>query len=220
MKLSKETLSLLKNYSQINPNLLIKPGNKLCTISAGQTLQSECVVQEAFDHEFGIYDLNEFLATLSLFEDPELTFSDNDVVISQGNMSVKYISSDSTILSVPKKDIKFPSAEVEFTMSSADLNTIRKVSATLKAPDVCFVGDGEKLKVVVRDKKNPSGNTFEHVLGETSDVFQFNLREENLKMVQEDYDVSLSSKRISRFSSTTRDLVYYVAIEADSRFGK
>lgn len=220
MKLSKETLALLKNYSQINQNLLIKPGTKLMTNSAGGTLQAEAVVVEDFTHEFGIYDLNEFLGILGLFNEPELTFSSTEVTVSESGTSVRYNAADAAILSAPKKSIGFPSAEVEFTLTAADINTIRKVAATIKAPDVCFVGDGKQLKVVVKDKKNSSGNVFERAICETSNTFQFNLREENLKMVAEDYDVSLSSKRISRFSSTTRELVYYVAVESDSKFVK
>ena len=89
MKLSKETLAIIKNYASINSNLLIKPGNKLSTIAVGSTILSTSTVTDNFDKEFPIYDVNEFLSALSLFEDPDLEFSDKYVTISQGKGSIK-----------------------------------------------------------------------------------------------------------------------------------
>lgn len=218
MKLSKETMQLLKNFSTINSNLLLVKGSKLSTISTHRTVIGEATVAENFTHDFGIYDLNEFLGTLSLFDDPELEFTDTHVVVSQNNMSVKYVSADPSVLTVPKSKFTFPAADVEFTLSANDLNMINKTSSVLGAGDVCFVGNGKNLMLVVKDKKNPTGNTFEQVIGETSGRFQFNMRIENFKMLPGTYDVAISSRNISKFTSTTSDLTYYVAVESDSKF--
>lgn len=218
MKLSKETLQLLKNFSTINSNLLLTTGSKIATISTHRTVIGEATVAETFDQDFGIYDLNEFLGTLSLFEDPDLTFAGDHVVISQDKMSVKYVSADPSILTVPKNKFNFPVADVEFTLSSNDLNMINKTSSVLGAGDVCFVGDGSNLSLVVKDKKNPTGNKFEQVIGETTSTFSFNMRIENFKMLPGNYDVSISSRNISKFTSTNSDLLYYVAVESDSKF--
>ena len=221
MKLSKEPLQLLKKFSTINSNLLLTKGNKLSTISTHRTVIAEASVPEMFDYDFGIYDLNEFLGTLSLFDDPELTFVDNNplhVVVSQDKMSVKYVAADPSVLTVPKNKFNFPVADVEFMLTASDLSMINKTSSVLGAGDICFVGDGDTLKLVVKDKKNPTGNTFEQVIGETSARFQFNMRIENFKMLPGNYDVSISARNISKFTSTTSDLTYYVAVEADSKF--
>lgn len=216
MKLSKETLTLFKNFAGINSNLLLKEGNKLATISAQKNVMADATVTETFP-DFGIYDLNEFLGAMSLFEDPELDFSEKYVTIKQGSMSIKYFAAEASVLTAPQKAITFPAAEIEFTMTAAMLNMIHKTASVLRASDVTIVGDGTKVTAVVGDKKNAAGNSFSEPVGETDKSFKVNLKVENLKMLPGDYTVSISSKKISRFKGAG-DLVYYVAVEADSTF--
>ena len=217
MKLSKETLSLIKNYASINNNLLFKPGNTLSTIAVSNTIMSSSTVAETFPSEFGIYDVNEFLAVLSLFEDPDLEFSEKTVSIKQGNSSIKYFAAAPNSIVVPKKEIIFPEAEINFKLEANVLAMILKTAPILKSTDVALLGDGSTINVIVGDKKNATSNAYTYTLGTTTSVFKVNLKIENLKMVPGDYDVSISSKKISRFKSAG-DLVYYVAIEADSTF--
>ena len=218
MKLSKETVGLFKNFAGINSNLLLKQGNKLATISTQKNVMSDTVVTESFPADFGIYDLNEFLGAMSLFEDPELDFQDKYVSIKQGSMNIKFFAADASNLTAPQKAITFPEAEINFRMSSSMLDMIKKTSSVLRAADVSIVGDGSKVVAVVGDKKNASGNSFSEPVGDTDKTFKVNLKVENLKMLPGDYDVSISSKKISRFKSPNTDLVYYVAVEADSTF--
>jgi ribosomal protein L28 len=216
MKLSKETLTLFKNFAGINSNLLLKQGNKLATISAQKNVMADATVSETFP-DFGIYDLNEFLGAMSLFEDPELDFSEKYVTIKQGSMSIKYFAAEASVLTAPQKAITFPAAEIEFKMTAAMLNMIHKTASVLRASDVSIVGDGSKVTAVVGDKKNAAGNSFSEPVGDTDKTFRVNLKVENLKMLPGDYTVSISSKKISRFKGAG-DLVYYVAVEADSTF--
>lgn len=216
MKLSKETVGLFKNFAGINSNLLLKSGNKLATISAQKNVMADATVTESFP-DFGIYDLNEFLGAMSLFEDPELDFSEKYVTIKQGNMSIKYFAADASVLTAPQKSITFPQAEIEFTMTAAMLNMVHRTASVLRASDLTIVGDGTTVTVVVGDKKNATGNSFSEPVGSTDKTFKVNLKVENLKMLPGDYTVSISSKKISRFKGAG-DLVYYVAVEADSTF--
>ena len=216
MKLSKETVGLIKNFAGINSNLLLKSGNKLATISAQKNVMADAVVTETFP-DFGIYDLNEFLGAMSLFEDPELTFNDKYVTIEQGGNSIKYFAAEASVLTAPQKAITFPAAEIEFNMSASMLSMIQRTASVLRAADVSIVGDGSSMTVVVGDKKNASGNSYNANVGATDKKFKVNLKVENLKMLPGDYTVSISSKKISRFQGTG-DLVYYVAVEADSSF--
>ena len=216
MKLSKETVGLIKNFAGINSNLLLKSGNKLATISAQKNVMADAVVTETFP-DFGIYDLNEFLGAMSLFEDPELTFNDKWVTIEQGGNSIKYFAADASVLTAPQKAITFPDAEIEFPMSANMLSMIQRTASVLRASDVSIVGDGSTIAVVVGDKKNATGNSFNSAVGATEKNFKVNLKVENLKMIPGDYQVSISSKKISRFKGAG-DLVYYVAVEADSTF--
>lgn len=218
MKLSKETVALLKNFAGINSNLLIKAGNKLSTISGAKNVMSDATVAENFAADFGIYDLNEFLGAMSLFEDPDLEFSEKFVTITQGSNSIKYFAAEASVLSAPTRAITFPDSDVDFTLTSAMLDMIKKTSSVLGASDLSIVGDGSTLTAVVGDKKNASGNSYNTPLGSTDKTFKVNLKVENLKMLPGDYTVSISSKKISRFKAINSDLVYYVAIEADSSF--
>jgi hypothetical protein len=216
MKLSKETVGLIKNFAGINSNLLLKSGNKLATISAQKNVMADAVVTETFP-DFGIYDLNEFLGAMSLFEDPELTFNDKWVTIEQGGNSIKYFAAEASVLTAPQKAITFPDAEIEFNMSATMLSMIQRTASVLRASDVSVVGDGSTITVVVGDKKNATGNSYNSSVGATDKKFKVNLKVENLKMIPGDYAVSVSSKKISRFKGAG-DLVYYVAVEADSSF--
>jgi hypothetical protein len=217
MKLSKETVALFKNFAGINSNLLLKSGNKLATISAQKNVMADATVTETFP-DFGIYDLNEFLGAMSLFDDPELDFQNKYVSIKQGSMNIKFFAADATVLTAPQKAITFPEAEINFNVSAAMLSMIQKTASVLRAADVSIIGDGSTITVVVADKKNATGNSFSEPVGTTDKNFKVNLKVENLKMLPGDYEVSISSKKISRFKSPSSDLVYYVAVEADSTF--
>ena len=217
MKLSKHTTEILKNYSQINGNLLLKSGSKLGTISEQKNIMASTPIAEVIPSDFGIYDLNEFLGALSLFEDPDLEFSDKYVTIQQNGNQIKYYAAEAANLTTPQKEIVFPDSEINFTLTSATLELIRKTSAVLSAPDLAIVGDGSKITAVVGQKKNATANSYDVDLGTTDKTFRVNLKIENLKMLPGQYAVSISSKRISRFQGTN-DLVYYVAVEADSTF--
>ena len=217
MKLSKETVALFKNFAGINSNLLLKNGNKLATISAQKNVMADATVGETFP-DFAIYDLNEFLGAMSLFDDPDLNFQDKHVSISQGSMKIKFFAADPSVLTAPQKSITFPEAEINFDISADKLSMIQRTASVLRAADVSIVGDGSMITIVVGDKKNATGNSFSEPVGSTDKTFKVNLKVENLKMLPGDYNVSISSKKISRFKSTSSDLVYYVAVEADSTF--
>lgn len=217
MKLSKETVALFKNFAGINSNLLLKSGSKLATISGQKNVMADVTVTETFP-DFGIYDLNEFLGAMSLFDDPDLDFQDKYVSIRQGSSNIKFYAADASVLTAPQKAITFPDAEINFNMSAAMLNMISKTASVLRASDVSIVGDGSTITVVVGDKKNATGNSFSESVGTTDKTFKVNLKVENLKMLPGDYAVSISSKKISRFKSVAGDLDYYVAVEADSTF--
>jgi len=218
MKLSKETLAIFKNFGTINPNLTLKPGSDLSTITVGKNIIAKAVVPEEFPIEFGIYDVNEFLGAMSLFEDPDLVFTDKFVTIKEKNNGVKYYAAAASVLTTVPNVKPFPSADITFNLSTNNLSQIMKVSSILRVPDFSIVGDGTNVNVLVSDKANSTGNTFDAVIGETDKSFKVNFKVENLKMLPGDYEVAIGAKKISRFSSKTQNLTYYVAIELDSTF--
>jgi hypothetical protein len=223
MKLSKETLSLIKNFSSINSNLLFTPGNVLSTISTHKNVAAYATVVEAFPSEFGIYDLNEFLGAMALFTDPELEFKEKYVLIKEGNSSIKYYKANREVLVVaPENKINFPESEsdIEFVLTLHMFNTIQKTASVLKVSDLSIVGDGNEITLRVGDKKNDTCNIYSALLGKTDKTFNVNLKVDNLKLVQGDYSVRISNKRISKFKQVDTDLVYFVAVESDSTFSE
>ena len=217
MKLSENTLAVLKNFASINSGVVLKKGNTQKTISPEKSILVEATLEDNLNTDFGIYDLNEFLGAMSLFEDPGLDFSDKYVTIKQGNSSIKYFAAEASVLTAPQKAITFPDTDIEFNLTANMLEMIRKTAGVLRASDVAIVGDGSTITAVVGDKKNATGNSFQETLGSTDKQFKVYLKVDNLKMVPGDYTVSISSKKISRFKGAG-DLVYYVAVEADSVF--
>jgi hypothetical protein len=219
MELSKDTLTLIKNFAGINGSLMLKAGNKLATISEGKNVMAEATIAEDFPIDFGIYDLNEFLNVVSLFQTTNLDFQEKYVLVSDGGTSrIKYFAAGEGVVKTAPTTIKFPSADVTFTLDASQLAMIQRTSSALKASDVSIVGADGKLKVIVSDKKNDTSNAYEVVLGDTDETFKANLKVENLKMLPNDYTVEISKKKISRFKHTASDLTYYIAVEADSEF--
>lgn len=221
MKLSESTVNLLKNFSSINQSILFKEGTKLRTISVMKNILVEANVAEEFPRDFGIYDLNQFLNGLSLHANAELNFDNQEyVLIKEGRMRSKYFFADpSVIVAPPEKEITLPSEDVEFVLTSQQLEKLKKASSIYQLPDVSVIGEAGVIKLVARDKKNDTSNDFSIVVGETEAEFVFNFKEENLKIVPGNYDVVVSSKLLSRFTNQNIDVTYYIALEPDSSFG-
>lgn len=219
MNLSKETLALIRNFAGINGSIMLKEGNVLATISEGKNVMAQATITESFPSDFGIYDLSEFLGAVGIFQNTVLDFHEKYVTISDGGKAkIKYFAAGESIVKAAPSTIKFPSPDVEFTLDSAALEMIRKTSSALKAGDVTIAGADGVLKVIVSDKKNATSNAYEVDIGETDETFKANLKIENLKMLPGEYEVAISSKKISRFKAVGHDLTYFVAIEADSEF--
>ena len=221
MKLSDSTLSLLKNFSTINQSILFKQGTKLRTISVMKNILAEATISEELPKDFGIYDLGQFLNGLSLHNSPELDFQDNSyVVIKEGRSKSKYFFADANcIVTPPEKTLTLPSEDVTFELSTDQLDKLLKAAAIYQLADLSVVGGEGVVKVLVRDKKNETSNDFSIIVGETDATFSFNFKVENIKILPGTYDVSVSSKLLSRFTSKGQDLTYYIALEPDSTFG-
>ena len=221
MKLSDQTLNILKNFAGINNSILVKQGTQLRTISVAKNILAEAAIDEDFPRDFAVYDLNQFLNGLSLHQDPDLDFSpDSYISIKEGKRRVKYFYADpNVIVSPPDKEITLPSDDVHFQLDSSALEKLLKAAAVYQLPDLSAVGEAGVVKLVVRDKKNDTSNEFAVVVGETDKEFSFNFKVENIKIIPGAYDVVVSSKLLSKFTNINCDLKYYIALEPDSTFG-
>jgi len=222
MQLNKVTHDILKNFSEINTNILIKPGSELNTISTMRNIFAKATITETFDNEFGIYDLNEFLSVVSSLDKPQLTLQDKYMTIStEGSKSkAKYFYSDPSVIVSPTKDVNMPESDINFTLSESNLAQLQKMAAILKAPDLALIGEkGGDVVLKVCDKKNDTSNKFDIVVGENASAsYTFYFKVENLKMMAGDYDVAVSQKSISHFKNTKLPIEYWIALEPDSVF--
>ena len=197
---------------------MIKEGNEITTMSAMKNIVAKAEVEETFTKEVAIYDLNEFLSAMSLFDKPDLDFKDDFVVITEeGNKErLKYWYSDPSVVTSPTKDITMPECEVKFNLSSDQLSTITKAAAVIGAPDMSL----ENGSLKATDKKNDTANDYVMDLdvdSEGSD-YKFWFKVENLKLIPGSYDVQVSSKNISHFRNLTGNVEYFIALEPESNY--
>ena len=74
MKINKDTLNTLKNFSDINMSIEVKAGNTLRTVSVQKNILAQAEVETTFPQDFAIYEVNRFLGAISLFDNPDFEF--------------------------------------------------------------------------------------------------------------------------------------------------
>jgi hypothetical protein len=225
MKLSTDTLSVLKNFASINQGIMFKKGKTLRTVSAQKNVMAEATISDEFPTDFGVYDLNNFLSVLSLHKDnPNLDFQDNNVIISglQGRSKIKYrFCAPNSIVVAPDKAIEMPEPEISLTLSQEDFDWILKASAVLSSPFIAIESDGQKVFVTTFDPQNDAAHTESLEIAEgTGKNYKMLFKVENLKMISGSYDVKISSKGISNFKHKSLNLQYWIATETGSKFEK
>lgn len=220
MKLSEATITTLKNFSTINPGLIIRKGNTLRTISKLQSLVAKVEVPESFDDTICIYDLNRFLAVLGSLKDPDIAMNDNRSLKIKSESSVTNygLSDESLIIAPPEKDLSMADAEVNFTLTQSTLTQILRLAGVMGLPNVCVRGNRSKISVAAVDVKNTDSDVFSVDVGETTSEFEMIFVTENFKFLPENYQVAISSKGIAHFKNSTGKIQYWVATEAGSTF--
>ena len=221
MKLSKHTINMLKNFSDINMSIEIKEGNILRTVSVQKNILAQAELEDSFPQDFAIYELNRFLGAISLFDDPEFKFNGKSTNIGTARHSVDYVYCDpSMIVTPPENNINFPEPEVKFTLTQDALSQVMKASNVLGTPEIAVESDSGNINIKALDVNNDSTDTFTVNLDEKSDnKFKFVFKTENMKMLPGNYDVEISSKGISHFTMQGQKLQYWIATEASSTFG-
>ena len=219
MKLSSETVDVLKNFSNINQNILIKEGTQLRTMSTMKNILAEASVTEAFPRDFGIYDLNEFLGVLTLVKDAELKF-DNDsyLTVNGGRTKINYFYSDPSILTTPPETFNAPECDISFEVSKEILSNVLKASAVMQLPDVVIrrLADETVIDVIATDLKNTTSNNYNvHLDDNNHKAFDFHFKADNLKMIPGDYKVNASSTaQVSNWIGS--EASYWIALEQTS----
>ena len=219
--LSKTTLSILKNFSTLNSNILVKPGNVLQTITPSKNGMAEATVEETFDVEFGIWDLSKFLGVVSLFSNPKFEFGEKSVVIHGGNGSrVTYFYSEPRLLTTPSKKVNMPTISLTVDISEKTFAELQKASAVLQLPDLSFVNEGDRIMAVVSDLSDPTTNNYKVDVGEnkSDSDFSLNFKMENIKIVPGDYRIEFSKSVVGQFTHEILDIKYWFAMESTSKY--
>jgi hypothetical protein len=217
MKIDTNTTNILKNFAKINPSILIVEGNTLKTISTSKTIMAKAKVSTDFTDRFAIYNLDRFISTLSLFNEPELKFSDKYVDISDGSKKTHYVAADeNTITKPPEKEINLPSIDVSFKLVNENLKDVERAAGVLGLPEIIVAGDGQNIYLQAADSKNPSGDLYSIIIGETTKTFKAIFKSENIKIIPGEYEVNISSRGISHFIGG--DVEYWIAVEQTSTF--
>ena len=224
MELSDNTLNILRNFSSINQNILIKTGNNIKTISEARNVVATADVTEEFTKNFGIYDLNEFIGVMGLVDAPSLKFEEDFVIVSDssGRSKVKYFYAAEETLTSPTKDVTMPDADVKFTLDNDTLNKLKKAASTLGHSEVSIRAKDGVLSLSVVENQNATSNAFSiDIDGEFKQdaVFNFIISISNLKILPGDYDVEISSKLITQFKHKEMPLRYWIALEKSSTYG-
>lgn len=223
MKISQQTLSILKNFATINGNILVRAGSSISTISPQKNILANATVTEQFPVEFAIYDLSQFLSAISLFEDPEFSFSEKHVTISSGRRSVKYFYAEpSMITAAPEKKLSLPTTEVEFLATAGNISEVLKASSVLQTPEIVVSSDGTQTQMIATSVNNSNtSNQYAVDVDHTSeDVFRMVFKSENLKLIPGDYTVSISARGMGRFFNEKLGLEYFIATESTSKYGQ
>ena len=217
MKISNETLNVLKNFATVNTNILVRPGNKLTTISTGKNIFATAEVSEVFDREFAVYDLNSLLGILTVMEDTELNFGEESLTVSKDKNLFEYYYADPQIIVSAPAD---KSIEVDefftFTLSKEDLDMIMKAASITSAPMFSVVGDGTNVTISVGDPATPKSNSYRSVVAQNDKVFKANLAIENLKVIPGTYKVVISAKNFIHFANETKNVKYWMALDKSS----
>lgn len=215
MNISPNTLSVLKSFTSINPSLYVNAGSVIKTISPQKTIIGRAEVDESFEVPFGIYDLNQFISTVSILDKPDFDFGSTSVNIKNGTASVRYGYADANmIMQAPERDLDLPDVVVEFELKDSVFKKTMQAASVLQLPNWSVIGDGKNVTLVVGNAKDESSNTFRNVVGETDLEFDLVFKVENLKFMPADYTVRISSKGISHFTTNGGKLQYFIATES------
>jgi hypothetical protein len=224
MKLSGETLSVLKNFGTINQGIFFKQGKTLKTVSSHKNILAEVTIKEEIPADFGVYDLNNFLSVVSLHkDDPSFEFDEKHVVIvgNKGRSKIKYRFCEPTmIVTPPEKQFVMPEAEIKFTFSSEDFDWVLRAASVLSYPHIAIESDGKKVSIVTLDLQNDAAHTDALEIAEgNGNKFKMIFKTENLtKVLPGVYEVAISSKGVSHFKNKNVPLQYYISTEAGSKF--
>lgn len=214
MKLSMNTVAVLKSFSQINSSIWISPGKKLKTISTTKGIFAEIEIEDEFPAEFGIYDLPQFLSAINLMKDADIEFGESAMTITDGHASMIYTYTPKTLISTPpEKELALPSIDVEFELPLDTYKSVQSACSVLKADKMVVFSDKGKIYVGTASSTDKNANNFKVEVGEADSDFRHVFSLENLRFLPLHLNVKISDKGIACFSNDTNAVKYWVAAD-------
>ena len=216
MKLTEQTLNILKNFSTINDGFVFRKGTVQRTMSSNKAIMVEAVIEEDFPLEFGIYDLSQFLGNVTTLNDPELTFSNESVIIDDGDMILNYYKcSSNLIISPPDKTLLLKKIDVTFDLSADTLKKLLRLAMMNNLPNVTVQGKNGELRLKTHEKKSDTSNfAYTKIANHTGDDFSISFKTDNLKLIPDDYSVEIMIDGFAKLTNKTGNIKCFVAVEA------
>ena len=216
MTISKKTNEILKNFAGINPSICIQRGNKIITLSPTKNIMAEAEVQENFEHDVRIADLNRFLSSISLHSDPAMSFEKDRVIVTgSSGATAKILYSDPAVVQPVTKKLSMPDIVGSFDLTAQRLSELLKASAVMQLPNLKIKSNGKgKAHAILFDKSDPLSNDFSVEISCTGNSpFSVSFKVETLKLIPGDYTVEISKNIVSRFTHKTENLKYFIAMD-------
>jgi hypothetical protein len=217
MKLSTDTINVLKNFATINQNVRIHPGSQISTISPGKDVFARATVAETFPREFNIYDLSSFLALITLMEDQDIDFGDRSLTVSKDGGKFEYFYAEPTVIVAPEAGKNIPvEAHFEFDMTKNEVEMINKAAAITAAKNVILKSVQGQVSLTIGDSAVANSNSYTRIVGSSEHNFNCILPVERVKLIPDAYHITLSKLKFLHFKNTSRDLAYWLALEPAS----
>lgn len=219
VKLSAETIALLKVVSTINNSGKLEAGNVIKTVSPSGAIILEAEIAETFPETFSIYELSRLLSVLNLpsLKDAELIFDNkNYVEIKSGKTKVNYKFTSEHFVEHPGRKVVLPTQDLIVDIDGEELNNITKMASVLGHKILEFrVLSG---KAYLTTTSPDLGDTSNDSLVELADVPDaedavYRLKFDNVILPAGDYRVTICRGGISNFSHKTRKIQVFVGLE-------
>jgi hypothetical protein len=216
MKFSEKTLAILKNFAGINSGVVLNAGRTQKTISPQKSILVEATLDDDLPSKFGIYDLNQFLGNVTTLKTPELTFSNDSVVIDDGELALTYNAcSSNLIITPPEKELVLKNVDVSFSLSNAQLQKLLKVAVMNNLPNLTVQGKDGGLFLLIHEKTNDTSNQGSIKIGDyAGNDFVSSFKIDNLKLLPDDYNVEIQIGAFAKFENTSGNLKYWIALES------
>lgn len=215
MKLSENTLTVLKNFSTINDGLVLRKGNVQRSMATDKSVLVEAEFTEAIPQDFGIYDLSQFLGNITTLSEPELEFRGNDVILNDEVITLTYRSCSPTlVVSPPDKKLELKTVDVEFDLSAASLQKIIKIAAMNSFPVLAVEGKNGKISLLASDDSDTSNTAEMHLTDYAGENVKFKFKTEHFNMIPGDYKVKIQKDAFAVFENKNMPIKYFIAIQS------